>query len=198
MSDREKIGLFGGSFDPIHTGHLILAESARAFLGLGRVLFMPTAMPPHKWHGRMTDYSHRTRMVELAIGGNPSFELSTFEGEARTSYTFETVLHFKELGFGKEEIHLLVGSDSLGEISTWKNPGSIFENATIAVLVRPGFEHLPSLPASASVVMIETGGNTISSTEIRRLVGEGRSIRYLVPPPVERFIDSNALYRAPA
>ncbi|UCF06217.1 MAG: nicotinate (nicotinamide) nucleotide adenylyltransferase [bacterium] len=198
MDGREKIGLFGGSFDPIHTGHLILAESARSWIGLERIIFLPTAIPPHKNHTGMTSYEVRARMVELAIEDNPNFELSTLEGQWRVSYTYETVLHFKDEGYGKEQVHLLIGSDTLGEIHSWKNPELIFSHATIVVLMRPGYEKLPILPDGAAVVMIETGSNSISATEIRKRVSEKRSIRYLVPGSVERFIQEHSLYSHPA
>jgi nicotinate-nucleotide adenylyltransferase len=194
VDGREKIGLFGGSFDPIHTGHLILAESARSWVGLERVIFLPTAIPPHKSHTEMTSYEVRARMVELAIEDNPNFELSTLEGRWRVSYTYETVLHFKDEGYGKEQVHLLIGSDTLGELHTWRHPESIFSHATIVVLMRPGYEKLPILPDGAAVIMIETGSNSISATEIRKRVSKNQSIRYLVPGSVERFIQEHSLY----
>jgi nicotinate-nucleotide adenylyltransferase len=195
MTGNEKVGLFGGTFDPIHTGHLILAQVASDFIGLDRVLFTPTSRPPHKTHAALTDFTVRKEMVELAIAGNPRFELSLIEESDGIVYTFETVLHYSDSGFDREALHLLIGSDSLEELFSWRNPDIIFSRATIVVLKRPGYESLPALPDGAAVIMIETGCNTISSTEIRDLVRNGKSVRYLVPDPVERFIIDNALYR---
>jgi len=196
VTPRERIGLFGGSFDPIHTGHLILAEAARETAALDKIYFLPTAVPPHKRRDDLSEFEIRSRMVELAIEDNPHFELSLLEGKEEISYTYESVLLFKERGYGKEEIHLLVGGDSLEDLSFWKNPEIIFEHATIIAMIRPAYTSIPALPENAAVIMIESGSNSISSSEIRKLVSEGRSIRYLVPRPVERFIDENALYRA--
>jgi nicotinate-nucleotide adenylyltransferase len=193
---RRKVGLFGGSFDPIHTGHLILAQSAMNFIGLKRVYFVPTAAPPHKETADLTDFETRRRMVELAIEDNPGFELSLVEAGERISYTYESVLYFKEKGLDKEQIHLLIGSDSLEEVVNWRKPEEIFANATVVALRRPGYDDMPELPRGAAVIMIEAGSNSISSSEIRELLREGKSVRYLVPPPVERFISEHSLYRA--
>ena len=134
-------------------------------------------------------------MVELAIADNAKFELSFLEGEDKISYTYESVMHLKKKGFSREHIHLLIGSDSLMEIRSWRKPEVILSNATMVVLRRPGYEGIPALPQEAAVIMIERGGNLISSSEIRELVGEARSIRYLVPRSVENFISDHSLYR---
>jgi nicotinate-nucleotide adenylyltransferase len=194
MIVRRKIGLFGGSFDPIHTGHLILAEAARETAGLSTVYFIPTAVPPHKRRVSLSCFDMRMRMVELAIADNPAFELSLLEGKEEVSYTFESVLFFHEKGYGKEQIHLLIGSDSLEEIRSWKKPEIIFGHATIIALVRPDHRTVPPLPENAAVIILESGSNMISSSDIRRYVHAGRSIRYLVPAPVERFIAEQSLY----
>jgi len=193
---REAIGLFGGSFDPIHTGHLIFAQAAVNVAGLERIIFIPTAAPPHKRGIRLTDIEMRARMVELAIADNPRFELSRVEARRGISYTYRTVRSFSEQGYGKEELHLLIGGDSLEEISQWRNPEQIFSRATVLVMPRPGHERIPALPAEAAVVYVTSGSNAISSREIRDLVRSGRSIRYLVPPAIERFIVEHSLYGA--
>jgi nicotinate-nucleotide adenylyltransferase len=193
-AEREKIGLFGGSFDPVHTGHLILAQAAVNVAGLARVLFIPTALPPHKRGVPLTDIESRVRMVELAIAGNPRFEISRVEAERGISYTYRTVRRFAEQGYGKDQIHLLIGSDSLEEIGEWRNPGEIFSHATILVMMRPGNERIPPLPPEAAIVAVTAGVNAISATGIRALVRERKSIRYLVPDAVERFIAAHSLY----
>jgi nicotinate-nucleotide adenylyltransferase len=189
----EKIGLFGGSFDPIHTGHLILAQTALEFAGLDRIFFIPTAIPPHKQDRALSHFKIRCEMVRLAIEDNDAFEISMMEEGDHASYTFETVPHYCALGYDREHLHLLVGGDSLSEIGEWKNPEVIFDNATIVAMRRPGFEDIAPAEGVAMIIM-ETGYNSISSSGIRELVGEGRSIRYLVPVRVERFIEENGLY----
>ncbi len=197
MERSRKIGLFGGSFDPLHAGHLILAELATDFAGLERVFFIPTAVPPHKRRDDLTPFGMRRRMVEIGIADNPRFELSLLESKMDVSYTYQSILHFHEQGLGREQIHLLIGGDSLSEIDSWRHPEEIYRYATIIAMQRPGHAGLPSPPDGAAVIFLESGSNTISSSEIRRRVREGRSIRYLVPDTVARFIEENALYRTP-
>ncbi len=195
MKNVERIGIFGGSFDPIHLGHLILAQSALDFVGLEVVYFTPTAVPPHKARAEMSDFGTRRRMVELAIEDNPRFELSLIESGERPAYTVETVMAFREKGLSREQIHLIIGSDSLEEINGWKDPQKIIDNATIVAMKREGVSEEPSLPENTALIMLSSSSNSISSSEIRRMVGEGKSIRYLVPEPVERFIREQGLYR---
>ncbi|MBN1164853.1 MAG: nicotinate (nicotinamide) nucleotide adenylyltransferase [Candidatus Krumholzibacteriota bacterium] len=195
MNNGGKIGLFGGSFDPIHTGHLILAEAALDFIGLDRVLFIPNAAPPHKRSSRLTAFDLRRRMIELAIEDNESFEISLLENRPRASFSYESIEIFRRRGYRREQLHFLVGSDSLRDIYSWKNPEIIFSHATIVSMHRPGYEDIGNLPAGAAVIMMDRGSNTISSSEIRKLVSAGLSIRYLVPRAVESFIRENSLYR---
>ena len=194
MRNVKCIGIFGGSFDPIHLGHLILAQSALDFAGLEYVYFTPTAVPPHKARDEMSDFESRTKMIELAIEGNPRFELSLIEGGPRPAYTVETVMAFREKGFSREQIHLIVGSDSLEEMNGWKAPQQIVDNATIVAMKREGVCRPPRLPENTALIMLSSCSNSISSSEIRRMVREGGSIRYLVPEPVERFIREQGLY----
>ena len=195
MESRERIGLFGGSFDPIHTGHLILAEAAADLARLDRVFFIPTFNPPHKTQKNMSLFADRKKMVELAISGNGRFRISEIEEKMNVSYTVDSVLHFRDKGYGREQLHLLVGADSLNEIALWKNPGEIFANATIIAMQRPGHEITSPLPPDAAVIWMTGGSNTISSSNIRKLVAGKRSIRYLVPGDVERYIAERSLYK---
>jgi nicotinate-nucleotide adenylyltransferase len=194
VADGERIGLFGGSFDPVHTGHLILAQMAVDFAGLDRVIFTPTAAPPHKTSRTLSPFEDRTEMVRLAIEGNIIFELSLLEGSEGPSYTWESVLHYSQAGYSREQLHLIVGSDSLSEMGKWRNPVEIFDNATIISMTRLGGGELLALPAGSAVMIIETGANTISSSEIRSRVRDGRTIKYLVPEPVEWYIGDKGLY----
>jgi nicotinate-nucleotide adenylyltransferase len=195
VAKRERIGLFGGSFDPIHSGHLVLAENAAAALGLDRVLFMPTAVPPHKCRGDLTPVESRAEMVAAAIAGRPRFELSLIEAAPGVSYTYRSVLRFVDEGYRRDQIHLLIGSDSLEEMHEWRNPEAIFASATVVVMARPGHEALAALPAEAALVWLSEGATPISSTEVRRLAGEGKPIGHLVPKAVEEYIVSRSLYR---
>jgi nicotinate-nucleotide adenylyltransferase len=189
-----RIGLFGGSFDPIHTGHLIAAQAAVNTVGLERVFFIPTARPPHKRARDLTRFDTRRRMVELAIEGNPRFELSLIEAGRGVSYTYRSILSFVERGFRRDEIHLLIGADSFEEMETWRRTGEIVAHATILVMARPGHERFPALPPDAALVYMTAGSNSISSSDIRRLVRERKPIRYLVPDRIERFIAEHSLY----
>ena len=194
MAKGERIGLFGGSFDPVHLGHLILAQIACEELDLRKVYFVPTAVPPHKIDRELTPFELRVKMLQLAIEGNEDFEISLIENGETPSYTYETILKFKEAGYSKDELHLLVGSDSLNDMGKWREPNKIFANATIVSMMRPGYEDIPSLPAGSAIVVLERGSNSISSTDIRELVKSGRSIKYLVPEAVEDFIKEHSLY----
>lgn len=195
MTARDAIGLFGGSFDPPHTGHLILAERASDVLGLSRVLFIPTATPPHKDTRGLSPFEHRRRMTELAIAENDRFELSLVEEGDEPSFTWQTLERFADRGYDRERLHLIVGEDSLAEMNTWRRPDLICRLATIVAMRRTGAAGVLQPPADAAVVFLETGANAVSSTDIRRLVSDGRSIRYLVPAPVEAYIRTHGLYR---
>ena len=195
MTARDAIGLFGGSFDPPHTGHLILAERAADVLGLSRVLFIPTGTPPHKDTRALSPFEHRRRMTELAIAGNDRFELSLVEEGDEPSFTWQTLERFAAAGYVRERLHLVVGEDSLADMDAWRRPDLICRLATIVAMRRTGDGGIPLPPADAAVVFLETGANAVSSTDIRRLVAGGRSIRYLVPAPVEAYIRAHGLYR---
>lgn len=194
MKSLNKIGLLGGSFDPIHNGHLIMAQRALDFIGLDKVYFIPTALPPHKNNEELSDYKLRKKMVQLAIDDNDRFEISLYEEKDEISFTYESVLFFRDKGYDREHLHLLLGSDSTADIPNWKKPEIIYANATIVSMQRPGYA-LNAVSEQAAVVVISTGGNSISSSEIRKLVKQGASIRYLVPREVELFITGNSLYK---
>ena len=194
MKSRDKIGLFGGSFDPIHSGHLILAQTAMEYVGLQRVYFIPTAFPPHKQTAVIAGFEDRLKMVDMAISDNPRFEISLLEKKAGISYTWESVIHFKDRGFDRKQIHLLIGGDSLMEITRWRRPDLIFENSTIVAMQRPGYSLDCELPREVAVIVFSEGANGISSTLVRRMVDEGGSIGYMVPDQVERYISEKSLY----
>ncbi|MBD3179159.1 MAG: nicotinate (nicotinamide) nucleotide adenylyltransferase [Candidatus Latescibacteria bacterium] len=191
----EKIGLFGGSFDPIHNGHMALAERAVDFAGLDRVLFIPTANPPHKVGRELTGFGLRRKMVQLAIEDNPRYEISLFEKKDRISYTYESVEHFRDRGYARDKLHYLMGGDSLGEITDWMHPEIIFRHATIISLSRPGYRELYPFPPDAAVMVLNRGKCDISSTGVREAARKGRPIDDMVPDAVAEFIRENSLYR---
>ena len=214
-----KIGILGGTFDPIHLAHLRVAEEVREACGLERVLFIPAAHPPHKEQSGSIPFSHRLAMVEAAVCDNPAFAVSDIEARRPgKSYSVQTL----EI-LGKErpadEFYFIIGLDSFRDLASWRDYARLFELAHLVVAARPGvFPGDPRelLPVAikerfcyndASRTLRHHGGNSvffveetrldISSTRIRQLVAAGRSIRYLVPPTVVDYISSHGLYRRP-
>jgi nicotinate-nucleotide adenylyltransferase len=195
-----RLGLFGGTFDPIHIGHLILAESCREACALDRVWFVVTATPPHK-RGERTEVAHRLEMARIATAGHPAFEVSEIEAHAPgPTYSYQTL---ERLAAERpdNELYFLIGADSLADLPTWRNPSRIAELATIVVVNRPAVDaphplQPPDLGPHARplrfVTMPQIG---ISSTEIRQRASQGRSIRYQVPRGVEAYISHHELYR---
>ncbi len=192
-----KLGILGGTFDPVHIGHLILADQARAQLGLEKVIFLPAAVPPHKMSQTITEAKRRKEMLDIAIGGNPFFQVSTIEiDRAGVSYTIDTLESLQAL-HPTSELWLIVGADTIADVPNWRRPLDIVRAASFGVAGRPGFN--PQSPASLGnvrVAPVEMPLLEISSSLIRRNVSEGRSIRYLVPAGVEAFIFATKLYQS--
>ncbi|MDZ7372538.1 MAG: nicotinate-nucleotide adenylyltransferase [candidate division KSB1 bacterium] len=193
-----KLGLYGGTFDPIHLGHLITAEFAREALGLQKVLFVVAAQPPHKQSTVATPAHHRLEMVRRALSSNPHFEASDLEiRRGGISYTVET-LEFvrRRWNLQRDELFFLMGQDSLADLRNWREPERILSLATVVVFRR---SHTPlhDVPPSylAAVRILETPLIEISATDIRNRVRQGRSIRYLVPDAVAEYIERHGLYR---
>lgn len=188
-----RIGILGGTFNPIHLGHLVLAEEAREKLNLDKVIFVPAYIPPHKKDETIVEANHRLRMVELAIKGNPSFEVSTFEIDAKTtSYSVETLKGFKKRYGEDAKLYFITGADSLGELFSWKELDEIFKLSQFIVANRPGYE-ITNVPKRIEVVTITS--LEISSSQIRKKIKEGKSIRYLVAEPVREYIEVQGLYK---
>lgn len=199
-----RIGLFGGTFDPIHYGHLILAEEVREALNLDKIIFIPGANPPHKNIKKISSASLRLKMVRLAIQDNPKFDVSTVEMKKKTpAYTLDTVVHFRKL-YKRATLFFMIGSDSLYEMHTWYKIDELAEQCCFVVAARPGFElkdqkcgDLNLAPKTFQrltrhvIKMIPIG---VSSTQIRKKVAQGLSIRYLVPRKVAQLIDYKGLY----
>ncbi|MBC7341715.1 MAG: nicotinate-nucleotide adenylyltransferase [Clostridia bacterium] len=200
---RYGYGLMGGTFDPIHYGHLVTAEEARVEFGLKKVVFIPSGRPPHKEERPITPAQHRYIMTSLAVATNPFFEVSRVEVDRPGySYTYETVKHFRELIGAEAEIFFITGADALLEILTWRNIDDLMSSCQFIGATRPGYgiQELNGFQAGlkpeyrSRIHLLEVPALAISSTDIRRRVKSGRSIKYLVPEAVERYIISNRLY----
>ena len=197
-----RVGIFGGTFDPIHIGHLFAAEEARTRLGLERVIFVPASLPPHKLHLNVTSTEHRLNMVQLAIADNPYFVLSRVDVDRfGPSYTVDTIELLRDEYGPETELYFIMGSDSLAEILTWHKPDRLIRLCRIVALTRPGgrtdLEELNRLlpGAIARVQLLEMPLLEISSTDLQRRVRMGMSTRYLVPSAVEEYIRQHGLYR---
>jgi nicotinate-nucleotide adenylyltransferase len=190
-----RLGILGGTFDPIHLGHLIVAEIARRLLRLDEVVFVPARVPPHKG-SVATSPDRRFRMADLATTDNPGFRVSDVEIRREgPSYTIDTLRALRAEGPAGTEHFLLMGADSARDLASWKDHEVLLEESTVAVLGRPGVTESDLPPGLEDrVTFLDTPLVEISSTEIRRLVRRGESIRYLVTDPVESFIRSEGLY----
>jgi len=211
-----KIGLMGGTFNPVHLAHLRIAEEAREACGLDRVLFIPAADPPHKPLAGQVSFSQRCCMVALAIAGNPCFELSDIEGNRPgKSYSIDTIRALRA-EHPDDELHFIIGGDSFLEIGLWYRYDDILRSCSLIVVERPGSpisDPLAALPVAirsefrytaASRALAHQSGTgirllsgcplDISSSAIRSLVEQGRSITYLVPPAVEAYITEQGIY----
>jgi nicotinate-nucleotide adenylyltransferase len=202
----KRLGVYGGTFDPIHMGHLIVAEQGREAGRLDRVLFVPAASPPNKAGQRITRFEQRVEMLELAIAGYPPFAIDQLEKErSGPSYTVDTLEELKRRHPGAQ-LFLLIGSDSLADLPTWREPARIVANAGLVVMVRPNYpppsaEQLRTAlklapEVNLEIILVPTPPLVdIASRDLRRRVAEGRSIRYLVPRAVECYIAEKGLYR---
>ena len=200
-----RIGVFGGTFDPIHLGHLILAEQCREQGKLDQVLFVPAALPPHKQTQPLTSFGQRVEMLTLAISGQPAYRIDELEKD-RTgpSYTVHTLTQLHERLPG-DEVCFILGSDCLPDLPIWYEPRCILELATLLVVARadwPTFsakELLQSLRLADDFPLryelIEAPLITLSSRDIRRRIVEGRSVRFMIPRAVEAYIADKGLYR---
>lgn len=200
-----KAGILGGTFDPIHTGHLIMAENAREEAGLERVLFVPARKPPHKLDRSICGMEHRLEMVRLAICDNPCFEISEIESaRLEESYSVDTVEQLKKANPGTE-FYFIIGSDSLLELHKWCEPERLVQLCEFVVAVRPedDLERIQrsDLGLSSEAVekltrhVITSNPIGISASQIRKRVAQGRSIKYLVPAEVEQYIKEHNLYK---
>lgn len=187
-----RIGILGGTFNPIHIGHLILAEEALFKLKLDKVIFVPTFIPPHKNVEGGIKPKERLKMVELAIEDNPRFAVSTFELDSKSkSYSIDTLKEFRRLYGEDAQLFFITGSDLLKDLFSWKDVNEIFKMSKFIVANRPGYP-VTEVPEEVERVVITP--IEVSSEDIRRRLKAGRSIRYLVPEKVREHIGKHGLY----
>ena len=185
-----RLGVFGGTFDPVHVGHLAIAHAALESLPLDRVLFVIAKRSPLKERGPVAGEADRLRMLELAVAGEPRFAVSRAELDREgPSYTVDTL----ERLAGRDELFLILGSDAIADFPRWKDPERIGRLATLAVAERPG---APAYLGDAPIVTFDAPRLDISSRELRARALRGRSLRYLVPEPAWKHIEARGLYRA--
>lgn len=194
------MGILGGTFDPIHLGHLIIAEELQFRLELDRVLFLPTNRPPHKTRQEVSPNDDRLTMLRLAIAGNPDFEISTVDiDRGGLSYTSDSLVIINN-EHPESDILFLMGQDSLRDLPSWHEPDLIVQRARLGVALRPGVEVdleaiIRAVPCARDrIILVPVPLIQISSREIRRRVREGAPITYQVPPPVEEHIRASKLY----
>lgn len=201
-----RIGLFGGSFNPIHTGHLVASRAVAEHLHLEKVYLLPAAVPPHRTPKSLALPQHRLAMARLAVEGEGLFEVSDFEiRQAGPSYTVLTVEEFRRSLGEAAELFWVIGADSLGELANWYQSERLVDLCQIVTAARPGWE-APDLATLARRLrpdqveklragILQTPRIDISASEIRRRVAAGQSIRYLVPDAVADYIAAEGLYR---
>ena len=197
-----KIGILGGTFDPIHNGHIKVAEEVRSQLGLAIVIFVPAGQPWLKAGNAISAAEHRLEMLRLALADYPYFILALTEiNRSGPSYTVDTIAEMRAELKAEDELFFILGWDSLSQVPRWKEPTRLIKLCRLVAVPRPGYslpdikklkEKIPGL--SESLILLEKPEIDISATEIRRKVAEGFSIHGLVPPSVEKYIEQHRLY----
>lgn len=197
-----KIGILGGTFDPVHNGHIKVAEAVKAQLDLVKVVFVPAGQPWLKSDNPVSPAKHRVEMVRLAVAGYPGFELSMLEiNRPGPSYTVDTIKEFRDKPGTGIELFFILGQDSLSQLPRWKEPNRIIELCYLVAVPRPGCKRpdlkelgrlIPGL--SSRLILLDKPEIDVSATQIRRRVAEGLSISHLVPAPVAEYIKQKKLY----
>ena len=211
VAGSPRVGVFGGSFNPVHYGHLLLADEVAEVLALDRMLFVPAATPPHKPAAEMAPAADRFAMTERAIAGHPRFAVSDLElRRAGPSYTVDTLRALEPAG----TLHLLLGSETFLDLLTWRAPREIAQRARLVVVPRTGAAFDPEAPAAQKVlaelglggfvapgapgrdpVLVHAASLPISASDLRRRCREGRSLHFRVPPAVADYLRERGLYR---
>lgn len=187
-----KIGILGGTFNPVHVGHLILAEEAREKLALDKIIFIPASLPPHKDNLDIAPAADRLRMLKLAIKGNKFFAVSDIEIERKgRSYTIDTLRELKDR-FIYDELYFIIGSDLLKYLNEWKDLNQINKMVKFIAATRPGYplEEIPSYIQKLAIRAVD-----VSGFEVRRCIKESKSFRYLVPDRIFSYINRKKLYK---
>ncbi|MGD9014828.1 MAG: nicotinate-nucleotide adenylyltransferase [Candidatus Omnitrophota bacterium] len=187
-----KIGILGGTFNPIHMGHLIMAEEVLQKIGLAKVIFVPTNRPPHKDDGEIIPAAFRLKMLKLAISGNPHFSVSDIEiRRGNLSYTIDTIKELNKIYQGNE-LNFIIGSDLFKYLNEWKDLKEIITLVKFIVATRPGYplENLPDYMTTITIRAVD-----ISAFQIRQCIKQNRSFRYLVPEAVWHYILKKRLYK---
>ncbi len=197
-----KIGILGGTFDPIHNGHLAIAEEARKRMGLAEVYFVPAARTPLKESGTILAAEHRIEMVRLAIADYPYFKLSTIEiDRPGPSYTVDTIAELRDKFGAENELYFIIGLDSLAQLPRWREPARIIRMCRLVAVPRPGYS-LPdtntleaAMPGiSQRLTVLDEPKSDVSATEVRQRAKRGESISHLVPEEVVEYIKRQKLY----
>ena len=198
----KKYGIFGGSFNPIHYGHLMICEYIKEEMGLDKVIFIPTGNPPHKDLGVSAE--DRYEMVKLAISPNPDFEISDIETtRVNLSYTVDTIRELKKI-YKEEKLYFLIGLDSLFQLKTWKKINDLSQEIEFVVALRPGYIDKEEINREidflrdnfgTKINLIKTPLYEISSTDLRDRIHEGKSLRYLIPKKVLDYIEESGFYK---
>lgn len=194
QDNRKKVGLYGGTFDPIHTVHLMVAEQALDALDLEEVWFLPARIPPHKRTRKITADMHRVEMVRRALKGNPRFRINMIELERdaeQPSYTYDTI-RILQARHPDIEFYFIIGGDMAAYLPEWYRIDDLIEMVQFVALARPGYTMVN--PYMEHVIQIEMPQLDVSSTMIREKASAGRSIRYLVPEAVRLYIEEEGLY----
>lgn len=214
MTSGTRIGILGGTFDPVHFGHIDTALAAQRALDLDRVLVMPTGTPPHRQQRPTASRFHRFAMAALAANGVDRLQVSDLEiGQTEPTYTFDTLAHFDGGGTRASQIFFITGADAFAEIETWSRYPEVLDMANFVVISRPGHPasalpaRLPALAArmttdrrmdsardSTTIFLVDTETADVSSTDIRRRIDAGESIAGLVPAAVATYIEQHGLY----
>ncbi len=189
-----KVGILGGSFNPIHLGHLIVANWVVEEFSLDKIIFIPCFIQPLKSCKDFAESNHRLEMIKMAIANNPKFEVSDFEiKRKRKSYTIDTLRYFKKTF---ENLYFIIGADNLNEFHRWKEPDEILKTAKLIVVNRGGYNvRIPKKLRKVEIYQCKIPAIEISSTNIRERIRKNLSIKYLVPDSVEKYIHQNNLYK---
>lgn len=202
LSKQVRLGIFGGTFDPIHTGHLAAAEAARQQLGLDAVVFMPANIPVFKRDINVSSAEQRMEMCRIAVAGNPFFDASDFEiKRGGDTYTVDTLTQLREYYPDNVSLYFITGVDAMLAIDKWRRAADMAHLATFVTMLRPGYELAEADVqrirdnCGIEVNYVEAPGLDIASSALRKMVGQGKSIRYLLPDNVCQYIETNGLYK---